>query len=1160
MTAYGGNGSYYGGPNLGFGNGTYGVIFSFDPSTSTYKMLHGFDHTNGARPLGSLVQASNGILYGMTHDGGSGNYLNGNGNGVIFSFDPSTSTYTKLKDLDGTNGRIPYGSLIQASNGKLYGMTCFGGSYGNDYGDYGYGVIFSFDPSTSTYTKLKDFDFTNGAHPIGSLVQASNGKLYGMTERGGSNDGGVIFSFDPSTSTYTKVKEFPYDADGRWPRGSLIQANNGKLYGMTPAGGSYAGGVIFSFDPSTSTFTKLKDYDGINGTLYGSFMQASNGKLYAMTQNGENYSGGVIFSFDPSTSTYTKVKDFDSGTWNSLSPHGDGSLMQAGNGKLYGMTCFGGSSSNSNIVIGGGNHGNGVIFSFDPSSSVYTKLMNLDSNGSGTWASGTIMQASNGKLYGMTKRGGTNGSGAIFSFDPCNSTYTKLIDFDGINGAEPSGSLVQGSNGKLYGITNTGGSYGNGVIFSLDPSTSTYTKLIDFDGTNGSGSFGSLMQASDGKFYFMEAAVGASMFSFDPTTSTITRILFGSNTAFGPKGNLIQASDGKLYGTVILNINNNEGVIFSYDPSTSAYADLYDFTGVNGRLPFGSLMQASNGKLYGMTNAGGTYDYGVIFSYDPSSSAYTKLKDFDGANGRNPYGSLVQASDGKLYGMTSGGGSNDAGVVFSFDPLSSTYTKLKDLIGNNGGNPGLGSAFIEVPNSGSNCTAPAVSIVMTSGTNPTCAGQSVTFTATPANGGISPLYQWKVNGNNVGNNSPTYASTTLTNGQVVSCVMTSSITNANPPTATSNSITLTVNSYVTPTVTIAINAGANPTCTGQLITFTATPTNGGTLPTYQWKVNGNNAGTNSSTYATTNLINGQIVSCVITSNATCANPTTASSNSITMNVSSTVTPSVSVAITSGVNPTCTGQSITFSATSTYGGTSPTYQWKVNGINAGANSSTFTTNSLTNGQVVSCMITSNLSCANPTTASSNNITMAINPAAAPAITITQTSCTGTTVGFTANISNGGASPSYLWSFTGTGTASNFSGPNFTLSNAANGAQVQCRLTSNATCVNPIQVSSSPLVINCINNCSSVSPATLNFQVYPNPVSQNAVISFSLCSSIHVSIGVFNITGQQIAILEDRVLNSGDLTIPWNTTNVADGVYFARLQTVNYSIAKKIVVIH
>jgi uncharacterized repeat protein (TIGR03803 family) len=127
------------------------------------------------------MQAKDGKMYGMTTYGGS------NAAGVIFSFDPSSSTYTKLKDFDYTNGGNPNGNyLLQATDGKLYGMTYNGGALG-------FGVIFSFDPSSSTYTKLKEFDFTNGGSAPGSLMQASDGKLYGMTSNGGSNGVGVIF-------------------------------------------------------------------------------------------------------------------------------------------------------------------------------------------------------------------------------------------------------------------------------------------------------------------------------------------------------------------------------------------------------------------------------------------------------------------------------------------------------------------------------------------------------------------------------------------------------------------------------------------------------------------------------------------------------------------------------------------------------------------------------------------------------------------------------------------------------------------------------------------------------------------------------------------------------------------------------------------------------
>jgi len=163
-----------------------------------------------------------------------------------------------------------------------------------------------------------------------------------------------------------------------------------------------------------------------------------------------------------------------------------------------------------------------------------------------------------------------------------------------------------------------------------------------------------------------------------------------------PYGSLIQASDGKLYGMASLGGINSRGVIFSYEPSSSNYTKVVEFDSTNGSNPYGSLIQALDGKLYGMTYGGGNKDAGVIFSYDPSSSAYTKLYDFDFTNGSHPYGNLVQASDKKLYGMTSDGGSIDYGVIFSFDPVTLTYTKLQDYDYSNGAMPYFGSGFVDL--------------------------------------------------------------------------------------------------------------------------------------------------------------------------------------------------------------------------------------------------------------------------------------------------------------------------------------------------------------------------------------------------------------------------------------------------------------------------------
>ncbi len=298
-------------------------------------------------------------------------------------------------------------------------------------------------------------------------------------------------------------------------------------------------------------------------------------------------------------------------------------------------------------------------------------------------------------MYGVASQGGSYGAGTIFSYDANTAVFTNLHDFISINGGGAAGSLVRASDGKLYGMTPYGGSNGYGVIFSCDPATSVYVKLVDFDGTNGGSPYGSLIQASDGKLYGMTSTgVGpGGIFSYDITTSAYTKL---KDLEGYPGGSLVQASDGKLYGMNNYGGDNGYGVIFSYDIATAAYTKLVDFDDINGSYPSGSLVQSSDGKLYGMTGQGGTNGYGVIFSYDIATSAYIKLVDFDGTNGLSPLGSLVQASDGKLYGMTNNGGSYGAGVAFSYDPATSTYTKLSDFTGDNGSYP-QSTSFIEIP-------------------------------------------------------------------------------------------------------------------------------------------------------------------------------------------------------------------------------------------------------------------------------------------------------------------------------------------------------------------------------------------------------------------------------------------------------------------------------
>ena len=166
-----------------------------------------------------------------------------------------------------------------------------------------------------------------------------------------------------------------------------------------------------------------------------------------------------------------------------------------------------------------------------------------------------------------------------------------------------------------------------------------------------------------------------------------------------------------------------------------------------------------------------------------------------------------------------------------------------------------------------------------------CDGAPVTFTATPANGGASPLYQWQLNGTHAGANSATFTSSSLADGDVISCVMTSSAGCITAASATSNSIAVHVVPSVSPAVTIS--PSANDICAGTPVTFTATPVNGGNLPVYQWQVGAATAGGNSSTFTSNSLADGDTVKCLMSSSAYCAVPADVTSNSIVMHVNAT---------------------------------------------------------------------------------------------------------------------------------------------------------------------------------------------------------------------------------------------------------------------------------
>jgi uncharacterized repeat protein (TIGR03803 family) len=345
---------------------------------------------------------------------------------------------------------------------------------------------------------------------------------------------------------------------------------------------------------------------------------------------------------------------------------------------LWGMTSIGGPPS-----IQDGN-----VFKFKVDS-VLVDLHDFGGNNDdtdGKFPGNSLVKAYNGLLYGLTEQGGANGAGLIFSVNPANDSEKTVYDMTIDGGDNAVGSLLQLSDSVLYGLTGYGGPDENGVIFSYNYTTNTYTELYSFDGGNdGENPGGSLIQVQDSLLYgtTINGGIynGGTIFKYSLNTGKETVVYaFGNDTdGANPHGSLFLAPNGLLYGTTESGGSAERGTFFDFNMTTNTDTVLYDFiVDTMGGFPYGNVIQATNGLLYGLTG------YGTIFNYNINTHTFRKIYDFEFASGSQPRGSLIQASDGLLYGLTSEGGSYTDGVLFSYDITDSTYTDIINFTGFDG--------------------------------------------------------------------------------------------------------------------------------------------------------------------------------------------------------------------------------------------------------------------------------------------------------------------------------------------------------------------------------------------------------------------------------------------------------------------------------------------
>jgi hypothetical protein len=352
----------------------FDVLYLFSGLTQPLTL---FKDGDGDRPIGSLIEAPNGLLYGTTDGGGV--WTNSSqtpiyGNGILFSYDPLGNTYNILYRFSGitnfdpipslTDGGRPQANLKVISGTTIFGTTCAGG-YNPIGGGTELGSIWKFDTSTNTYSILHHITASTEGRKVTELILANDDNLYFTTKFDGAGfpwpAGGSLVKLDLNGNS-TVIHQFTNTPDGADPSASLLQASNNLIYGTTTQGGTGGYGTIYTCDTSGNYGIIYNFLGGINGqNPSGSLYEYSPGLFYGMAYGGGNFNLGVIYSSD-TFGNVGVIHHFGSFYLDGESNYRQITNLSTGvNGSLFGVT-------------NGGGIGSGTIYTWiDTCSFIYSR-------------------------------------------------------------------------------------------------------------------------------------------------------------------------------------------------------------------------------------------------------------------------------------------------------------------------------------------------------------------------------------------------------------------------------------------------------------------------------------------------------------------------------------------------------------------------------------------------------------------------------------------------------------------------------------------------------------------------------------------------------------------------------------------------------------------
>jgi uncharacterized repeat protein (TIGR03803 family) len=347
--------------------------------------------------------------------------------------------------------------VIEGRDGRLYGTTINGGVEDG-------GVVFALAKDGSQFVILHDFtgSTNNGIWPWGGVIQGQDGKLYGAARYGGTQDAGVVFSLNTDGTGFTNLHSFTTNAnEGAYPLNTVIQGRDGRLYGRTLSGGTNDSNIIFGLNTNGTGYAVLHSFSAefpYWDDSYSGLVEGSDGLLYGTTYCDGAYGDGSVFRLQKDGTSFQTLHDFKGSSTEGYCPFG--SVYETREGVLYGTTSYGGPDDY------------GMLYKINRDGTGYAILRYfIATNSEGYLPVAPPVEGPGDLLYGTTYFDDFDDGGIVYCVRKDGSGFAWLYRFkwDLPEGTDPNARMIRGSDGALYGTTFSGNDPGAGSVFRIKP-------------------------------------------------------------------------------------------------------------------------------------------------------------------------------------------------------------------------------------------------------------------------------------------------------------------------------------------------------------------------------------------------------------------------------------------------------------------------------------------------------------------------------------------------------------------------------------------------------------------------------------------------------------------------------------------------------------------